>query len=542
LRSADGSSAFRTNRLETVIPGDTTSWTEVDFVFDSTALAGFDSTDLRDVWFYLDRGTDNFAGNEFVFDYFTIGAAPDSSTFSTCPEDSTVDPPIEGIAYAIHYDSGADPLFSGSSADVLTQTIDSACSQLFLTVTAPDTAPWNGTSPIIVNPQDDMGSDITDLSGSMSFHLRVRSQDSVELALLLRAGDGSSAFRTDRISQLIPGDTMSWTEVTFTFDSAALGGFDSTDLRDTWLYLDYGTDNFAGNAFWVDYFAIGPKPDPSTHSDCSLLPPFEFPWVIHWNDASADTLGGSESFKYTQIIDTVCSQLAVSVTEPIFDPHEPFKPIVVNPKDELGNDLVDLSGNVRMYVRARSLEAVELSALLRSGGGSAGERTEIVRQMVPAGLDVWTELVYDFTGSNLVGFDSTDLRDFFLYLDRDIANFAGNEFYFDYLSIGVAPDEADDSDCVEAVSVADDLYTQLSVYPNPLPSGQLLQLELATASPKGMHVKLLNMNGQLLAELPDAFARSQTRTEWQLPQLVPGMYVIQLESEAGTQYQKLLIQ
>ncbi len=545
LRAGDGSSALRTSRLEQLVPGDTSSWTELTFTFDASTLGGFDSTDLRDIWLYLDPGTDNFAGDEFVFDYFAIGLPPGPESFSLCPEDTTTDPvdTTDAVNYAVHFDSNNDPLFSGSTAATLTQTIDSACSQLFLTVTDPVGTPWNGTSPIIVNPLDTAGNDLADLSGSMQFHFRVRSRDSVELALLLRSGDGSGTFRTSRISQTVPGDTLSWTELTYTFDASTLGGFDSTDLRDIWLFLDYGTDNFAGNGFWVDYVAIGEKPAASTHSSCSLLPPFDFPWVLHWADSTDGILGGSESVKYTQTIDTTCSQLGISVTDPVGDPHLAFRPIVINPRDNFGNDLADLSGQMTFYVRVRSKEAVELGMLLRAGDGGTSFRTEIVRQTVPAGLEQWTELVFTFTGADLGGFDSTDLRDFWFFLDRDVANFAGNEFYFDYVSIGSPPPSEDNSTCVLGVSNESPFaLAGLQAFPNPMAAGQPLTLRFAAESSGDLQFSLLDLQGKRLFQGQQPYRSGSQEIDLKLPVLPNGLYLLRLTHAKGQQTLKLRLE
>ena len=539
LRAGDGSSGFRTSRITQVVPGDTASWTELEFVFDASTIGGFDSTDLRDIWLYLDPGTDNFAGNDFRIDYFFIGGAPDSSTWSTCPEDS-MPQPVSNVNYAIHYDQSSDPVFSGSAAGTLTQTIDTACSQLFLSVTDPVNAPWNGTSPIIINPLDTAGNDIIDLSGSMQFHLRVRSRDSVDLALRLRSGDGTSAFRTDRVSQLVPGDTLMWTELTYTFDATSIGGFDSMDLRDIWLHLDYGDDNFSGNAFWIDYFAVGEKPASSTHSGCSLLPPFDFPWIVHWADTSDQLTSGSSAVLLTQELDTTCSQLKISVTSPILEPHEAFKPIRLDPLDDNGFDLQDLSGQLKVYARVRSAAEVEFSIMLRSGGGTTSERTEIVTQTVPAGLDQWTDLVFDFSGSNLSGFDSTDLRDVFMYLDRSLPNWPGNEFYFDYVSIGSAPDVAANSTCVETVSISDTDFNAFTLIPNPVNAGGKLEIQLEEPVSRPVMVTLMSISGQIIQS--DVQVPVSGSINLSLPRVSPGLYLIRMDTDSGSVTDKIIIQ
>ncbi|MEO1804431.1 MAG: T9SS type A sorting domain-containing protein [Bacteroidota bacterium] len=539
LRAGDGTSAFRTSRITENVPGDTTSWTELVFTFDNTDLGGFDSTDLRDIWFYLDPGTSNFAGNEFYFDYFSIGEAPDSSLNSTCPVDTMPTAP-SNVSYAIHYDSQSDPLFTGSAAATLSQTIDSACSQLFLTVTDPINNPWSGTGPIIINPRDTAGNDITDLSGSMAFHVRVRSVDTVQLALRLRAGDGTAAFRTDRLSLTVPGDTMQWTELTYIFDSTNLAGFDSMDLRDIWLHLDYGEANFAGNRFWIDYFAIGPKPDVATHSPCSLLPPFEFPWVRHWADTLDEITTGSGAAFLTQTLDTNCSELKISVTEPVLGPHPAFRPIIIHPKDDLGNDLQDLSGNLTLYARVKSLGEVEFSALLRGGGGTTSERSELISYTVPAGLDQWTELAFDFSGSNLGGFDSTDLRDIFFFLNREEANFSGNEFYIDYVSIGSTPDTALNSPCV-TTSVDISQEQEVALFPNPMQAGKPIYLSLPDQQGEKVQVSLWTTSGQLMHTRDVQKASHADTYILDLPAISSGFYLLKVKSADRTYIQKLIV-
>lgn len=544
LRSGDGSSAFRSDLQQQMIPGDTASWTTVSFTVDTSNLGGFDSTDLRDVWVYLDRGTNNFAGNEFYFDFFSIGATPDTSLNSMCITDTMTMPPdtTQSIQYTNHWDQAADPLFSGSGASTLEQSIDSICSQLSLSVIDPVNSPLGAFSPIIVNPLDSMGADIVDLSNSTEIHLRVRSKDTVMLGYIARSGDGSSAFRSDLQEIMIPGDTLNWTEVVFNLDSASIGGFDSTDLRDLWLYLDRGTDNFAGNEFYFDYFAIGERPDPAADSDCSSFPSFAFPYLLHWADTLEGVFTGSGAAQLTQTLDTLCSQVLVSVTDPVGDPHPAFRPLIINPLDEFGNDISDLSGQMRFYTRVRSKAPVSLAMILRAGGGSSGERSAIVEQMVPGDLTQWTELTYTFTGADYADFDSTDLRDFWFYLDRESPNFAGNEIYFDYVSIGSKPDVAGDSDCVETVSIENGLAaTTLKLYPNPSDELESVSLDFESAQVATYELGVYDIRGRLV--LTDVLQSKLGLTRYQLPKhnLQAGIYTIQLVGNGQSVFVKWII-
>lgn len=528
LRSGGGTSGERTDRVEFVVPGDTANWSEYVFGFSASNLAGFDSTDLRDIWFYLDRGTDNFAGNEFVIDYVSIGAAPDSATWSTC---GASNPPIlaDGALYTVHWSAMTDSTFSGSSAASLTQTIDEVCSQLTIEVTDPVTTPLSAFSPIIMVPRDSMGNNINDLSGKLSLHARVRSKAEVSLGLILRSGDGTAAFRTDLQEQIIPADTINWTDVTFSIDASVLGGFDSTDLRDIWLFLDRGTDNFAGNEFYLDYLSIGEAPDPSANSSCSFLPPVEFPYVVHWADTSDRVLSGTGAVQLTQTIESSCSQLSVAVIDPVGDPLAAFRPLIINPADQFGNDITDLSGQMIFTVRIRSTEELLLGMLLRAGDGTMPFRTETIEKTVPGDLTKWTELEYTFTGADYGGFDSTDLRDLWLYFDRESPNFNGNEVYLDFVSIGSRPDTAQDSDCVQSVGINDELsISGLALYPNPSQENQSVQVDFLSETMAFYRIEVYSMMGNLVRKVETGAVVGEQSVTINGNELPSGMYMIQV--------------
>jgi hypothetical protein len=68
----------------------------------------------------------------------------------------------------------------------------------------------------------------------------------------------------------VVGDLEQWSNLAFTFTTEELANFDPTDLVDVWVYLDRDNDNFAGNELYIDYIAIGVKPDSATASPCGL--------------------------------------------------------------------------------------------------------------------------------------------------------------------------------------------------------------------------------------------------------------------------------
>jgi len=64
FRSGTGGSDFRTARVPFDVPAGLDAWTEATVTFEGDDLGGLDPADIRDMWFYLDPGTENFPGNE----------------------------------------------------------------------------------------------------------------------------------------------------------------------------------------------------------------------------------------------------------------------------------------------------------------------------------------------------------------------------------------------------------------------------------------------------------------------------------------------
>lgn len=54
----------------------------------------------------------------------------------------------------------------------------------------------------------------------------------------------------------------------------------------------------------------------------------------------------------------------IVLTEPVLNPPPDFTPLIVDIKDAAGHQVIDLSGQLTMYVRARSAETVTLSIAL----------------------------------------------------------------------------------------------------------------------------------------------------------------------------------
>lgn len=462
FRSGDGTSDFRTSRRGIVIPAGLDAWTEMSVTFDASDFGpSFDPADIRDLWFYLDRSNDNFVGNEFYIDHIVTGGAPDPEQNSPCM--------LGGNAAQSYVDYfQADSLTSfnttNSAAQASTITLDTECESVIISVTDTMNAPLPPFNAYQINPTDENGDDITDITGNMNVTMRVRSLDAVNVSFLLRSGDGTSSSRSDRLDVDIPAGLDEWTEFTLTFTEAELGGFDPADLRDIWFYLDRGTENFNGNEFHIDHIAVGTLPDPAQNSPCPIDDsgnPGVFVDYFQADTLSSFTTTNAAGRRTNFAYDTDCEALVLSVIDPVNDPLPPFNAFQVNPTDESGDNITDITGNLNVTMRVRSAEAVNVSILLRSGGGGMEERTDRLAVDIPGGVDEWTQFTVEFTEADLAGFNPADLRDFWFYLDRGEANFSGNFFAIDHVAVGTQPDTEQNSPC-SLVSVPTEFVVQFA--------------------------------------------------------------------------------
>ena len=263
FRSGAGSMDERTDRKSVCIPGGLEEWTSFTLEFSSSDLGGFDPLDLRDFWFYLDRGSPNFAGNSFYIDYILIGVEPDSGRFSPCA--------IELISqtWEENWITSNPTILGGAETAKLTLT-QTACEEIKIEVARPDEIPHQALRPIVINPQNSMGNDIRNISENVQVFIRARSAEQVPIGAVFRSGDGSSDFRTSILTQHVAGNLDAWSTLTYSFSEEEQRGFDPKDLIDLWIFLDRENNNFAGNEIYFDYIAIGKQPDSTSNSPCGL--------------------------------------------------------------------------------------------------------------------------------------------------------------------------------------------------------------------------------------------------------------------------------
>ncbi|MEL7117917.1 MAG: T9SS type A sorting domain-containing protein [Bacteroidota bacterium] len=530
FRSGEGGSDERSDRKAVDIPGDLEQWTSFILTFDSTEYAGFNPADMRDMWFYLDRGVENFAGNEFYIDHIAIGGQPDTTLNSPCsltPEPVVVTGPFED-----YFQNGLDNINTGSTAaQVTTFTLDTICETLQISVTDPDNAPLPSFNAYFVNPTDTAGNEITDITGQVNVTMRVRSAEPVNVDILFRSGEGTQDERTDRKSVSIPGGLEEWTSFTLEFSDSDLSGFNPAALRDMWFYLDRGTPNFAGNEFYIDHVVIGTESDTTLNSPCSLEVSSQS-WIENWDSDNAVVLGGAETEKLS-VTQTDCEEVKIEVTDPNGDPHQAFRPIVINPTSSTGSEITNIADNVQVVIRARSAEEVPIGVLFRSGDGSTESRTNLLTQTVPATLEAWSTLTFTFTEEELGGFDPEDLRDFWVFLDRDNNNFPGNEIYFDYIVIGEQPDTTVNSPCglPDFVVSTQELETLsfFEIFPNPVNDRLQIQFD-----------QVIELEGEKLLNVYDAMGRvllqrnlSAVRNNFTLDvsSLSKGIYYLQIRND-----------
>lgn len=403
-------------------------------------------------------------------------------------------PPLLGLAqyWETHWkESNYEFTGSGGSAVTVTKT---DCEEALVKVTDPIGMPLPAFSPLIINPKDSDGADIIDISSSpLQINLRVRSLAEVVIGFLLRSDDGTSDFRTTILYDTIPADLNTWSDVTISFSGEAVAGFNASNLRDVWIYLDRGMENFNGDELYIDYISLGGAPSPDLASPCDLTAGVMEPLYAEYfngenlQGVSTSSIAGQVS---TFTLDTSCETLQLSVSDPINAPLPSFNAYVVNPTDSEGNDISDISGQVNVSMRVRSAEALQIDVLFRSGGGSQEERTSRKSVSIPANLGAWTDVYIEFAPSELEGFDPTDLRDFWFYLDRGTPNFPGNEFYLDHVVIGGTPDPANYSPCSTEVAAQSWIENWDNSTPTVLGGAETLKLALTTTDCEELKIEV----------------------------------------------------
>lgn len=350
---------------------------------------------------------------------------------------------------------------SGGSAVTVTQT---ACEEALLKVTDPLNMSLPAFSPLIINPKDSNGDDITDISSfPLQANVRVRSLESVVIGMLLRSDDGTSDFRTEILYDTIPADLTQWSEIKLTFEGDAVAGFNAGNLRDVWIFLDRGTENFSGDELYIDYISLGGPPTPNLESPCDLSTGMTEALFAEYFDgesfvglSTTSTAGQVTTFA----LDANCETLKLSITDPLTAPLPPFNAYIINPINADGMDITMIEDRVNLNMRIRSVEAVQLDVLFRSGEGSQEERSSRKSLTIPGDSTKWTEVNVQFSPTEYEGFDPTDLRDVWFYLDRGTENFAGNEVYLDHIVVGGMADSLRQTPCSLQGSEDDPLFAE----------------------------------------------------------------------------------
>jgi hypothetical protein len=436
FRSGGGSQAERTVIKTVTIPAGTTEWTDAVFEFSAGELAGFDATDLRDMWFYLERGTNNFRGNAFYIDHVTVGGEPETALNSDCPPNLP-----DALSVETFTDSPQTKFSTASSAGSrATYTVDEDCGILRISVTDRADDPLPPFNAYVYAIRDADGRRVTDLTDNVNVSMRVASAEATNVDVLFRSGDGSTANRTVIKRVAVPAGLSSWTNISFAFTGSGLAGLDPTDIRDLWIYLDRGAENFPGNEFYIDQITVGGAPDPATYSDCIPADVVGYTtarYPFRPGDQDRISRTNTAGTKTTFTRDDTNEWLEIAVTDPNNDPLPSFNAFDIPPHDVAGNPIRDLTGRVEVTMNVWSEETVELSALFRSDGNM---RSNIKSATVPGNSGDWTSVTLTFEGGDLNDLDPSQIEDCWFYLDRGAPNFAGNRFVIDDITFGGSRD------------------------------------------------------------------------------------------------------
>lgn len=435
--------------------------------------------------------------------------------------------------------------FSGSGGDALT-VVQTECEEGLVMVTDPVGAPLPAFSPIIINPLNENGDDITKINDTLiTFTMRARSAAQVIVGVLFRSGDGTADFRTPILYDTIPAGLDTWTDITIHFTGNNLGGFDPNDLRDVWFFLDRGTENFAGNEFYIDYITLGGPPTAGLESTCTLgggsSEPALFAEYFDGETQESINTGSIAGQVTTFTLDTSCETLQLRITDPINNPLPTFNAYQVEPVDANGNKITDITSKVNVTMRVRSAEIVNVDILFRSGDGTAAERSDRKTVTIPRGLEEWTTFTVEFSETELAGFNPTNLRDMWFYLDRGVENFNGNAFYIDHIAVGGTPDTTRNSPCNITVATKEPaIISFFKSYPNPFSSQLQIEFDKNITIEADSQVRIYNALGKIL--LQKTIPRIQHQVELNLSNLPKGVFYLQIKNSQYQFTEKLIKQ
>ena len=526
FRSGEGTSAERSDRKNFAVPAGLDEWTEFTLTWEVTDLAGFDPTNLRDMWFYLDRGDENFAGNEIYIDHIVVGGAADAANNSPC---TTFTQPTVFEEYFTN--DSLTTINTTSTAGLVTNfSLDTTCDVLLLSVADPNNEPLPSFNAIFMVPEDADGTPITNIEGLVNTTFRVSSLEEITIDVLFRSGEGGTNERSDRKSFVVPAGLDQWTEFTLTWEAGDLAGFNPADLRDMWFYLDRGVENFAGNELYIDHITIGTAPDASQNTTCLFVTAPQN-WTENWDTATPTEFTGSDIDRLDITIDDTCEEVKIEVIDPAGNPLQAFRPIALDPLDANGLNIGLINENPFVNIRARSVEDVELGVLLRSKDGTTEFRTALLTQTIIGDLTGYSNLTFEFDAASLGGFDREDFLDIWIYLDREVDNFAGNEVYFDFISLGENPDASNYSPCglpdLIINSTQDLSLGEIKVSPNPATDILTVAIPQPSSS-ENISYSVSNVLGQRILT---GQTSNQSSFDIQLEGMQTGIYYLNIFSD-----------
>ena len=419
---------------------------------------------------------------------------------------------------------------NASTAGLVTNfNLDTDCEVLLLSIAEPTAAPLPPFNAYQVVPTDADGNPIFNIEGIVNTTFRVSTPEAVAIDVLFRSGEGGADERSARKSFTVPAGLDQWTEFTLSWSEAELEGFDPLDLRDMWFYLDRGEENFAGNELYIDHITIGTLPDSDQNSDCIFVT-LPQNWIENWDTATPTAFTGSDVDRLAITVDETCEEVKIEVIDPIGNSYRALRPIALDPIDENGIDIGFINDNPFVNIRARSAADVALSVLLRSRDGTTDFRTATLTQTIIGDLTGYSNLLFEFDAASIGGFDQEEFLDIWIYLDREVDNFAGNEVYLDFVALGEIPDTSAYSPCglpdlvvdvTEVLNAAD-----IKAYPNP--ATDLLLVELPESNTlDDITLVVSNLLGQKVITQQ---AQLQRTAEIDLAHLEHGLYCLQVLS------------
>ncbi|UOB17804.1 cellulose binding domain-containing protein [Abyssalbus ytuae] len=508
----DGTNATNgvNGRVTQTIPAGLDDWTELEFNYSDLAFTdnGVNKSAITRINIQLDPGNENFPGPLYI-DYIAIGTTPTTTDNAVCKTDDIVAPNQKYIilkmddlrsnsnnTYNANWQRFVDSIrvYNVKAALGLIAKDLVSASQSF----KDSLSKWHNEAHFEIwhhgwdhkkNNYPPDNDNIGEFSGTPYDYQKQHFEDAMlyaknELGIIMRSFGAPYNQTDDTFLSVIEenDDIKVWMYPTSTsYSGLALLRGANNQLESSTGVVSYESFLNAYNSSTADYLVLQAHPgywnDSSfeqfdqvitflKNNNVVFVLPYEYYGIVNGEneedinyvdqfDDSTVTLYGS-ALTNLEVSESGCEELKLEMKAGATLPA--FTPILYGFPEPL-----DFSGNPTIRVRVRSANSFNLRFDLHDGTNATNGVNGRVTQTIPAGLDDWTELEFNYSDLAFTdnGVNKSAITRINIQLDPGNENFPG-PLYIDYIAIGTTPSTTDNAVCKtdEAIDVMNDLRLQ----------------------------------------------------------------------------------